>query len=228
MKSIEQHLADFVTRTMKEEPGWLRNRSARVRWLTRAFAAGIVLFIASATAALQWDVWPWPMGIIAAAGAGVAAASLAFVIVVFGGDPGGAVKPCTDEEYVRMRHQVEHEDNLVNHRVSWLVTSQALFFAAYAIGFTASTTNSILPADDLKRVLLLIALLGLCSAILTSMSIAAAVAALTKLRLIGRTSTLRPPLASENPTRFFGMVPPMALPLLFIFVWALLVVVYPY
>jgi hypothetical protein len=189
---------------------------------------GGAVSVACAAAALQWSFWKWPMGILAAAGASVVAASVAFYIVLLGGDPGPASAACTVNEYARMRHQVEHEDNLINHRVSWLVTSQALFFAAYAIGFTASPDNEIMPAGELKRVLLVIALLALFTAALTSMSIAAAVAALTKLRLIGRTSSLRPPLASENPARFFGMLAPMALPLLFIFVWAMFIVVYQY
>src|SRR5687767_8002654 len=99
---------------MKEEPGWLRNRSVSVRWLTVAFVVGTVLSVASAAAALQWNVLPWPMGILAAAGASVVVASLALSIVILGGDPGTVAAPCNEAEYLRMRHQVEHEDNLIN------------------------------------------------------------------------------------------------------------------
>jgi hypothetical protein len=44
-----------------------------------------------------------------------------------------------DEEALRWtRHKLEHENDLVNHRLSWLATSQAFLVAAYVIRFDAS------------------------------------------------------------------------------------------
>jgi hypothetical protein len=50
-------------------------------------------------------------------------------------DPGK--KLFTDSDAARFeRAKIEHEDDLVNQRLSWLTTSQAIFFAAYVFGFS--------------------------------------------------------------------------------------------
>ena len=37
------------------------------------------------------------------------------------------------EYYQIIRSQIEHEDNLINQRLSWFVAAQAFLFSAYAI-----------------------------------------------------------------------------------------------
>jgi hypothetical protein len=73
--------------------------------------------------------------------------------------------------YERLRRQIEHEDNLVNHRLTWFLTLQGLLFIAYA---------TLAPEDTQKFlywkrvVLLLFSVVGYLTAVFTSFSIEAA------------------------------------------------------
>jgi hypothetical protein len=56
-----------------------------------------------------------------------------------------------DDEIVdwkRVRSAIEHENQLTNHRVTWLLTSQGFLFAAFALVFQASTKTDV--KDELR------------------------------------------------------------------------------
>jgi hypothetical protein len=40
-------------------------------------------------------------------------------------------------DWKRVRSSIEHENSLVNHRLSWLFASQAFLYAAFAVVFNA-------------------------------------------------------------------------------------------
>ncbi len=50
-----------------------------------------------------------------------------------------------NEKLEALRRRIEHEDNLVNQRLSWLVASQAFMLTAFAILLNAPL-NSLIPA----------------------------------------------------------------------------------
>jgi hypothetical protein len=58
----------------------------------------------------------------------------------------------------RVRSALEHENLLVNHRLTWLLSSQAFLFAAFAIIFQESAKNDV---DPNRRVLYQFILAGL-------------------------------------------------------------------
>ena len=37
------------------------------------------------------------------------------------------------DEYVLLREEIRHQDNLINARLSWLVSSQAFLLSAFAV-----------------------------------------------------------------------------------------------
>ncbi|BBO33243.1 hypothetical protein [Lacipirellula parvula] len=47
----------------------------------------------------------------------------------------------------RIRTSIEHENLLVNHRITWLIASQAFLFAAFALIFQAAVVNDFLDGD---------------------------------------------------------------------------------
>ncbi len=53
----------------------------------------------------------------------------------------------------RVRSVIEHENHLINHRIGWLLSSQAFLFAAFALIFQAAIANDLLyarPAPDAR------------------------------------------------------------------------------
>jgi len=80
------------------------------------------------------------------------------------------------------RRQVEHEDELINHRISWLVSSAAFLFAAFALLSTSKISSGPLNSTPVRWMLLvLIQLLGLIMALLVLLAVDAATKRLNKL-----------------------------------------------
>src|SRR5881396_3536683 len=92
----------------------------------------------------------------------------------------------TLDHYQLIRERIEHEDNLVVQRLSWLVASQSFLFTAYAIvlnGLTASpppATATLMHQQ--MRLSRLIPLAAILTCALIYVSIVAAVKAIAGLR----------------------------------------------
>jgi hypothetical protein len=76
------------------------------------------------------------------------------------------------DDWRRVRSAIEHENNLTNNRITWLISSQTFLFAAFVLAFNQwanAEKNKIHPeAHDLYPYLLvLIALSGIISSLLT-------------------------------------------------------------
>jgi hypothetical protein len=52
-------------------------------------------------------------------------------------------------DYKRVRSQIEHEDTLTNHRMTWLLTSNAFLFTGFALTLSAISKDKVEP--DLLR-----------------------------------------------------------------------------
>lgn len=136
------------------------------------------------------------------------------------------------ERYHILRDQIQHEDNLVTQRLSWLMASQAFLFSAYAILLNAPE-RAMSPFSRQQQEWLITAIpaLAVGSAALIYVSILAGVRALHNLhgdaeRICGRAradSTL-PPIQGTAFTRLAGLTSPMLVPPLFISVWLFLTI----
>jgi hypothetical protein len=127
------------------------------------------------------------------------------------------------ETYKLFRDRIEHEDNLIVQRLSWLMGSQAFLFTAYAI-----TTNGLTGLDPkaagryLEQATLLFRLIptvAISAAVLIDISILAALRAIRQIRRLYHAKSASPeipPLQTAATTRLLGLSAPLLLPLLFI------------
>jgi len=132
------------------------------------------------------------------------------------------------EYYNLIRQRIEHEDNLIVQRLSWLVASQSFLFTAYAIvlnGLTVTpqpaTATVIYQEARLSR---LIPLVAMMTCALIYVGIVAAVKAIARLRRSYRSrfpsdETDLPGIQVGRLTRVLGLTAPLLLPLVFIGVW---------
>jgi hypothetical protein len=133
------------------------------------------------------------------------------------------------ESYKLLRERIEHEDNLIVQRLSWLVASQAFLFTAYAITTNGlSTFDPRSPAGYQEQVGLLFRLIptvAISVALLIDISILAALRAIRQLRRLYQakaTSLDVPPIQTAATTRLLGLSAPLLLPILFVSVWLIL------
>ena len=85
--------------------------------------------------------------------------------------------------YQIIRSQIEHEDNLINQRLSWFVAAQAFLFSAYAILLNAPSQVR-LPSFAKQQDILfpLIPLVAIGVSILIYITVIAAMLAMANLR----------------------------------------------
>ena len=140
------------------------------------------------------------------------------------------------EYYNLIRSRIEHEDNLVVQRLSWLVASQSFLFTAYAIvtnGLATQPDLLALPPSDarflaqLQLLNQLIPVVGTLTSVLIYVSILAAVASMRRLRdsyhsRFPDDERGVPPIMTAAPIRLFGHSAAVLLPLVFITIWLVL------
>lgn len=135
------------------------------------------------------------------------------------------------EYYKVIRSQIEHEDNLVNQRLSWFVAAQAFLFTAYSILLNApSPTRLEKFAAQQDLLFLLIPIVAIGMSILIYTTIIAAMIAMAHLRRILEREVREeerahlPPVQGYRLTLLLGQAAPIFLPLLFIAVWILILI----
>jgi hypothetical protein len=133
------------------------------------------------------------------------------------------------ERYQIFRNRIEHEDNLILQRLSWLMASQSFLFTAYAIvtnGLASpSSTGGNIYLNHLTTLSRIIPAVALLNSFLIFLSITAALKAIRELRLNyqrqpGLLQSI--PLQTNQATRALGLSAPVLLPLLFFAVWLFL------
>jgi hypothetical protein len=133
------------------------------------------------------------------------------------------------ESYRMLRDQLQHEDNLITQRLSWLMGSQAFLFTAYAIVLNGPERPKNALIGSLQDVLLgTLPVVGFLSAALIYVSIIAGVLAMINIYRftqsrndVGDVDRFLP-LRGKKLTRYLGFASPILLPPLFILVWTLL------
>jgi hypothetical protein len=132
------------------------------------------------------------------------------------------------ERYHIVRDQIQHEDNLITQRLSWLMASQAFLFTAYAILLNApERAMSLFARQQQEWLITAIPALALGSAALIYVSILAGVRALLNLhreaeRISGGAAL--PPIQGTALTRLAGLISPLLVPPLFMGVWLYLTI----
>ena len=125
-----------------------------------------------------------------------------------------------------IRHRIEHEDNLLNQRVAWVVSSQAFLLTGYAIllnGPAQFGSEALRQARDL--LMTLIPLTSIAVTALIWVAILAAILAMRDLRI----SASRHPsdgatyIQGRALTRRVGLTVPVVIPLVFLTTWLLLI-----
>lgn len=129
--------------------------------------------------------------------------------------------------YDQIRHQIEHEDNLVTQRLSWLMASQSFLFTAYAIvlnGLQPAEAGA--PLEDSKlNFCHLLPTAGIISTALIYASILGGLLAIKRLRKLWLSmgteavSVNRPPIQSCGIPTILGQSAPWFLPLFLIGIW---------
>ena len=133
--------------------------------------------------------------------------------------------PANHEIYRILRGEIEHEDQLINHRLSWLVSSQAFMLTAFAITLNAPVLFVNPIYAKLNRILYqLLPFTGMVSALLIYPSILGAIIALQRLQRHsrGRTPADLPPIHGSSMTIVLGHCGPILIPWVFIVTWLVL------
>jgi hypothetical protein len=127
-----------------------------------------------------------------------------------------------NERLDALRRRIEHEDNLINQRLSWLVASQAFLLTALAISLNATPESK--PPSYVAANRMLVALLpkaGIACILILGLTLAGAIWSLAELRTqaarIAGPGDL--PIHSRRPIRWLGFAAPIAIPGVFLALW---------
>ena len=135
------------------------------------------------------------------------------------------------EYYQIIRSQIEHEDNLINQRLSWFLAAQAFLFSAYAILLNAPSQVRLQRFATQQEILFtLIPLVAIGASILIYVTVFAAMLAMANLRRLleghmnEEESALLPPVQGYRQTLLLGQASPILIPFLFMISWIVLLI----
>jgi len=133
------------------------------------------------------------------------------------------------DRYRLVRQQIEHEDNLVSQRLSWLLGSQSFLFTAFAINLNGPLQlHNKMFEGTAALLMMLLPLVAILSAFLIGMSVWAGTWTMYKLRhryakpLDATFHGEIPSVQSAGGALYLGHFAPIFLPALFIVIWLLL------
>ena len=139
--------------------------------------------------------------------------------------------------YQIIRSQIEHEDNLINQRLSWFVAAQAFLFSAYAILLNAPSQVRLQGFARQQEILFyLIPLVAIGVSILIYVTVIAAMLAMANLRRLLKSHAneleshakekeiLLPPVQGYRQTLLLGQASPILIPFLFMISWIVLLI----
>lgn len=126
-----------------------------------------------------------------------------------------------------------HEDNLINHRLTWLLTSQTIFLSGYGLIVRYGVGKGSIADSNLDHVLELIPYIGISTGFLIFCAILAGVMVLCKLKQ--RNHFNRKSNDQQLKNRYYrhydlsyfsffgGLVPALIMPILFVVSWIYLI-----
>ena len=127
------------------------------------------------------------------------------------------------QDYVFLREEIRHQDNLINARLSWLVSSQSFLLSGFAV--TLATSAGSLPLVNAKVSSVLSASLpvaGLVTVVASYLTIWAAIVRMARIRELAHGShpAPLPTVQAEVGTRLLGLAGPAAIPIVFLVGWS--------
>lgn len=131
------------------------------------------------------------------------------------------------KEYCFLREEIRHQDNLINARLSWLVSSQSFLLSGFAVTLNGSA-QSLLPIYAKLNVILVNSLpvAGLVTDAASYLTIWAAILRMKNIR--NTAGTLHPPhlppIQADRLTRRLGLSGPTLIPLVFLTVWLAVII----
>ncbi|MBV9642023.1 MAG: hypothetical protein JO334_00500 [Verrucomicrobia bacterium] len=127
-----------------------------------------------------------------------------------------------DQDYSLIQARLSHEDDLVNQRVSWLVSSQSFLLTAYAITLNGLAADASKPLAIVQRKLLeLLPIVGVACVLLVCVALVGGLCAISELRRFAATKYEKDRLflISKPTTQFLGVSAPVLIPLAFLVIW---------
>ena len=118
------------------------------------------------------------------------------------------------EELESIRSRVEHEDNLVNYRLSWILMSQAFLLTGYAILLSSSGSLRVgLHARHHNLLVWLIPLVGVITVFVLWLAILGALITMRDLRVSAAIRSGSPNhVHGRELTRWLGLSAPLLIP----------------
>jgi hypothetical protein len=136
------------------------------------------------------------------------------------------VSSISSDDFTYLRGEIRHEDNLINHRLSWLVSSQSFLLTGSAIALNGPLQSKSPVYAQLSLTLVsLIPIVGVLVCVLSCLTICAGV---IQMRLVRRLAGMchprhLPGVQGTDLTRRLGLSGPVATPVIFLLVWLVLV-----
>ncbi len=132
------------------------------------------------------------------------------------------VEELSRDDYVFLREEMRHEDDLINARLSWLINSQSFLFGAFAITLNGSPSSKFTTYAKLNVVLVnWLPVAGILSVAVSYLTILAAILHIRTVRRLAR-GKYPPnllPLESEIFVGRMGLSGAVVTPLIFLAVW---------
>ena len=129
------------------------------------------------------------------------------------------------QEYIFLREEIRHEDNLINQRLSWLVSSQAFLLTGFAITLNGPIKFRSESYENLSLALVQwLPIAGMVICLVNYLTIWAAILHMNKVRQLARDAHPEhfPLVQGSALTRKLGLSGPMLIPLVFLLVWLVL------
>jgi hypothetical protein len=133
-----------------------------------------------------------------------------------------------DPELPVIQSRLAHEDDLINQRISWLMSSQSFLLTAYAITLNGLAGDIGRPEATVQRRLLeLLPTTGIACVILVGIAVIGGMFALSELRRIAveKFSSDRVDIICSPRIQFLGISAPILIPLVFLFIWVAILLV---
>jgi hypothetical protein len=133
----------------------------------------------------------------------------------------------TLKEYIFLREEVRHQDNILNARLSWLVSSQAFLLSGFAVtvnGIGVSMQPMYMQVNSVLFVALPLA--GLITVIVSYATIWAAILRMRNIRCLAHGShpANLPMVQAGVFVRRLGLAGPLLIPIVFFAVWSAIII----
>jgi hypothetical protein len=131
----------------------------------------------------------------------------------------------TDQDLACVQSRLSHEDDLINQRISWLVSSQSFLLTAYAITVNGLATDETKPLAHVQRKLLtLLPVVGIACVLLVCVALIGGLMAMGELRRFAAKKLTKDRLflISKPTTQYLGVSAPVLIPVAFLVIWGFL------